>query len=269
MIKDAFKNCNLGVRVRYRNDGGLFNPRRLKARTKVSYVLICELLYADDCALACLSEEDAQRLMDCFARSAVHFGLTISIKKTEVLLQPKLGTIPTAPAAKVGQNRLKAVNEFRYLWETVSSNCSIDADITSRIAKASATFGRLSRKLWNTRDVHRSTKLAVYKAAVIPVLLYIYETWTMYRRKIRQLDSFHMRCLSRIAGISWKDRVSNTEVLERCRTRGIEAHIMEAPLRWTGHTPRTDEAQIPRMLLFGKLEQGTRHVGRPLKQYKD
>ena len=91
----------------------------------------------------------------------------------------------------------------------------------------------------------------------------------MYRRKIRQLDSFHMRCLRRIAGISWKDRVSNTEVLERCRTRGIEAHIMEARLRWTGHTPRTDEAQIPRMLLFGKFEQGTRHVGRPLKRYKD
>ena len=59
MIKDAFKNCNLGVRVRHRHDGGLFNPRRLKARTKVSYALIRELLYADDCALACLSEEDA------------------------------------------------------------------------------------------------------------------------------------------------------------------------------------------------------------------
>ena len=59
MIKDAFKNCNLGVRVRHRHDGGLFNPRRLKACTKVSYVLIRELLYADNCALACLSEEDA------------------------------------------------------------------------------------------------------------------------------------------------------------------------------------------------------------------
>ena len=136
MIKEAFKNCDLGVRVRHRHDGGLFNPRRLKARTKVSYVLIRELLYADDCALACLSEEEAQRLMDCFARSAVRFGLAISIKKTEVLLQPKLGTIPTVQAVKIGQNRLKAVDEFRYLGGTVSSNCSIDADvITSRLQK--------------------------------------------------------------------------------------------------------------------------------------
>ena len=185
MIKDAFQNCYLGVRVRHRHDGGLFNPRRLKARTKVSYALIRELLYADDCALAYLSEEDVQRLMDCFARSAVCFGLTILIKKTEVLLQPKLGTIPTVPAVKVSQNRSKAVDEFRYLGGTVSSNCSIQADITSRIAKASATFGRLPRRLWNTRDVHLATKLAVYKAAVIPVLLYNCETWTTYRRQIR------------------------------------------------------------------------------------
>ena len=258
MIKDAFKNCNLGVRVRY-----------LKARAKVSYALIRELLYADDCTLICLSEEDAQQLIDFFARSAVHFGLTISVKKTEVLLQPKLGAIPTVPAVKVGQNKLKAVDEFRYLGGTVSSDCSIDADITSRIAKASARFGRLSRRLWNTRDVHLSTKLAVYKAAVISVLLYNCETWTMYRKQIRQLDSFHTRCLRRIAGINWKDRVTNTEVLERCQTRGIEAHIKEARLRWAGHTARMNETRITCMLLFGELEQGTRHVGRPLKRYKD
>ena len=176
MIKDTVKNCNLGVRVRHWHDGGLFNPRCLKARAKVSYALIRELLYADDCALACLSEEDAQQLMDCFAQSAIRFGLKISIKKTEVLLEPKLGTIPTVPAVKIGQNKLKVLDEFRYLGDTISSNCSIDADITSRMAKASATFGRLSRRLWNTRTVHLSTKLAVYKAAVVPVLLYNCET---------------------------------------------------------------------------------------------
>ena len=69
--------------------------------------------------------------------------------------------------------------------------------------------------------------------------------------------------------ISWKDWVTNTEVLERCRTRGIEACFMEVRLRWAGHTARMNETRIPHMLLFGELEQGTRHVGRPLKRYKD
>ena len=171
----------------------------------------------------------------------------------------------TVPSVKVGQNRLKAVDEFHYLGGTVSSNCLIDADITSRIAKASAMFGHLSCRLWNTRDVHLSTKLAVYKAVIIPVLLYNCETWMIYRKQFRLLDNFHMRSLRHIAGISWKDRVTNTEVLERCRTRSIEAHIMEAYLRWPGHMARMDEMQILHMLLFGELKQGTWYVGRPLK----
>ena len=91
----------------------------------------------------------------------------------------------------------------------------------------------------------------------------------MYSRQNRQLDSFHMRCLHRIARISWKDWVTNTEVLERCQTFGIEAHIMKARLCWAGHMARMNETQIPCMLLFGELKQGTWHVSRPLKQYKD
>ena len=56
MIKDTFKNCNLGVRVGYWHNGWLFNPCRLKTCTKVRYALIRELLYADDCTLAFLKK---------------------------------------------------------------------------------------------------------------------------------------------------------------------------------------------------------------------
>ena len=55
IIQDAHKNCNLGVRVSYRYDGGIINLCRLKARTKVSYALISELLYADGGAIVCHS----------------------------------------------------------------------------------------------------------------------------------------------------------------------------------------------------------------------
>ena len=44
---------------------------------------------------------------------------------------------------------------------------------------------------------------------------------------------------------------------------------MAACHRWAGHVAKMDETRILRMLLFGELEQGTRHVGRPLKRYKD
>ena len=46
----------------YRTDGGIFNPQRLKAKTKVTKSLVRDLLYADDCAIVAHSEDDLQRL---------------------------------------------------------------------------------------------------------------------------------------------------------------------------------------------------------------
>jgi len=56
----------LGVPVRFRTDGNVFNLRRLHARTKTFAAVIRDLLYADDCALLAHSEADAQHLFDRF-----------------------------------------------------------------------------------------------------------------------------------------------------------------------------------------------------------
>jgi len=59
MIYDTFKELDTGIRVNYRSDGGVFNVRLLQAKTKVSCMLVRELIFTDDCALAAHSEEDA------------------------------------------------------------------------------------------------------------------------------------------------------------------------------------------------------------------
>jgi len=62
------------------------------------------------------------------------------------------------------------------------------------------------------------TKISVYVAVILTILIYGCETQTLYRHNIRKLDQFHMRCLRRIAHIHWKDKVPNTKVLERSVT---------------------------------------------------
>lgn len=269
VLHDAFHDCDKGVMIRFRSDGSIFNLQRLKAKTKTSCMLLRDLLYADDCALIAHSEEDAQSIVDLFSQATIKYGLTISIRKTEVLYQPKPGKTPYNPTITVADEPLKSVDKFCYLGGILSQNAKIDDEITSRISKASSSYGRLQQRLWSERGIKLSTKIQVYQAVVLSTLLYGCETWTQYRAHVKKLEQFHMRSLRRICGISWRDRIPNTDVLKRCNIGSIESVITRAQLRWSGHVARMGNERIPKALLFGQLDKGKRSTGGQRKRFKD
>ena len=104
--------------------------------------------------------------------------MTISLKKTEVIYQPKPGSDYTAPTITIDNNPLKVTDKFTYLGSTISQNALIDDEISARIGKASGSFGKLTKRLWSERRVRLSTKINVYYAVVLPTLLYGCEAWT-------------------------------------------------------------------------------------------
>ena len=59
----------------------------------------------------------------------------------------------------VAGNKLNSVLEFTYLGSTISSNVCIDYEIQRRMAKASASFGRLRQRLWNNFNHHVSMRV--------------------------------------------------------------------------------------------------------------
>ena len=258
MLHVAFKDTEDGVSIQSRLDIRLANivTKHFDAKTKVTVSTIRELLFADDCALAADSVEGLQRLCDCFATASRRFGLTISIKKTEVLYQPARGNVYTPPAIFIEGKQLKAVELFKYLGSIVTSDNSADAEITARIAKATAAFGRLTKRLWNNRNIRVDTKVAVYKAAVVTSLLFGCETWTLKKAHIARLEWFHQSCLRKIARIRWFHKVTNYEVLQKCKAKSIEYMVQSAVLRWTGHVTRMSNDRIPKRLLYGRLATG-------------
>ena len=76
--------------------------------------------------------------------------------------------------------------------------------------------------------------MAVYNACVVSTLLYGSETWTTYARQERRLNSFHLRSLRRILGISWQDKVFNTEVLTRAGLPSMYTQLRQRGKRTTG-----------------------------------
>ena len=263
MLLVAFKDTSDGVDIKSRFDVGIgrVKTNHFNALTKVTISTIRDLLFADDCALAAPSLEGLQRLCDGFSAAARRFGLIISIKKTEVLYQPAPGEPYVPPAVTIDGKQLKAVETFKYLGSTVSNDASLDAEITSRIAKATAAFGRLTKRLWTNRNIRLDTKIAVYRAAVITSLLFGCETWTLKKAHFVRLEKFHQATLRKIARIRWFHKVTNYEVLSRCSIPTLQSMIESAQLRWCGHVIRMKDDRIPKALFYGRLTDGTSSRG--------
>ena len=175
--------------IQSRQSAELFNVTHFRANTKTTRILMRELLFADDSALVAHSAEEMQKTVDAFSNASKTFGLKINIKKTEVLYQPN-STRTQEEDIIVDRNRLNFVLEFTYFRSTMSSNGCIDDEIQRRMAKVSASFGRLRQRLWNNHHVSMRVKGKIYHAIVLSTLLCGAEVWTVYRRQVKKLHAF-------------------------------------------------------------------------------
>ncbi|KAK2562750.1 hypothetical protein P5673_014468 [Acropora cervicornis] len=244
--------------------GSLFNLRRLLSHTKTMEQLIMELLFADDCALLAHTEVALQNLVDHFSEASKAFGLTISLKKTEVLFQPAPLQNYTPPHITIDGTTPNSVEHFTYLGSVMSNDATIDKDLDNRLSKASSSFGRLYKRVWNSHSLRLTTKIKVYRAVVISTLIYGAETWTLYRTQVRLLERFHQRCLRSILNIKWHNYVSNEDVLE-----SVASILLKQQLRWAGHVARMEDSRMPKAVLFGELKAGKQNRGALKKRYKD
>ena len=138
-----------------------------------------------------------------------------------------------------------------------------------RMAKASASFGRLRQRLWNNHHVSMRFKGKIYRAVVLSTLLYGAEPWTVYRQQVKKLDAFMMRHLRSIMRITWMDKVTNKEILEQTGLPSMEDLLIRKNLRWTGHLMRMSPDRLPKQILYSQRSSGHRKRRRPRLRFKD
>ena len=196
LLSYAFSKYEDVVYLHTRSDGGLFNLARLRAKTKVRKVLLKKLLLADDAALAAHAEEALQRLVDCLALACREFGLTVSLRKTNVIGQD----VSNIPNISIGDYTLEVVKNFTYLGSTISSNLSLDSELNTRIGKAATAMARLSKRVWGNKLLTKNTKMQVYQVCMLSTLLYGSETNGLFTHA-KNTDSTPF--ISAISGESW------------------------------------------------------------------
>ncbi|PZC85635.1 hypothetical protein B5X24_HaOG215905 [Helicoverpa armigera] len=227
-MNDAMQKCTNKITLNVRMDKSVFNLSRFRAKRKVTTVSVAEIQYADDVCLMADSIADLQDCLDHLDESCRKFGLVISASKTQILKQPARGKSADNVPVYLSGKTLEEVGTFRYLGSLIRSDNRLESEISARIAKTAAAFGALKHRVWNSHDLKLQTKIAVYKALILPLLLYASETWCLYKGDIKRLDTFHMKCLRAILRIRWQDRVPNTDVLRRTGLAGMECLLMKA-----------------------------------------
>ncbi|PFX21890.1 hypothetical protein AWC38_SpisGene13625 [Stylophora pistillata] len=141
--------------------------------------------------------EDLQVAVDAFSYAYDALGLTLNARKTQVLFQPSPDhTLERKqPEITVGDTRLSSVDHFSYLGSCLSCKADLDVETQVRLKSASAAFCSLRDRVFDIRNLYTNTKIKVYKAVILPTLLYGSEAWTTYSRHLKSLERLPKKIL--------------------------------------------------------------------------
>jgi len=153
---------------------------------------------------------------------------------------------------KVGGKRLEEVSSFVYLGSSISTDVSMDVEVSRRISSALRAYASL-KCLWKLGGVTMDTKMKVFNASVATVLLYGSETWNADHFDISRMRACYMRCLRGIARMHQVFKIPSELVLEKTGQPTVEELMRRRRMRWLGHVLRMEESRAPKQLLFAKL----------------
>ncbi|RUS76894.1 hypothetical protein EGW08_015333 [Elysia chlorotica] len=226
---------------------------------------INNIRYADDTALVAETPEQLQALLDKVNEESEKCGLAMNAKKTKVMVISRKDITPKINI-NIGNTVLEQVSTFIYLGQLISDDNRADQDIKRRIGIAKTSFNSLLNT-FTSNSISMKTKLQLLKTFVWSTLLYGSETWSISKAQMNKIEAFEMYAFRRIGKISWRQKLTNYEVLQKLNIRReIGQCIRDRKLQYYGHLMRHES--VIRDLYNGEVE-GSRGRGRPRTKWND
>ena len=175
---------------------------------------LTDLEYTDDAAMFATNQNDISSALAIFDAEACKLGLRTSWAKTKIM---KFGDAPSPPSLHICNNDVEFVDKFTYLGSIITNTGDLQPDINRRIGLATGVMRSFRQPLWRHSSISLETKLRVYQASVLSVLLYSSECWPIFTSRLngpsltpngsstkQTLKSEHSQTASRFKDISPK-----------------------------------------------------------------
>ena len=188
----------------------------------------------------------------------------MNVKKTKTMVVSKESNIQAN--IMVDNEALEQVDNFKYLGQNITPDGKNEKEIKTKSAIAKNRFNQMYKVL-TSRQISMELRHRLLVCYVFSVILYGCETWTLTKALTDKIEACEMWFFRRMGKISWKQKLTNEEVLEKLNTqRSLMQTIKSRKLKFFGHTKRHDS--IMKTILEGKVE-GKRPQGRPRAQWCD
>ena len=196
--------------------------------------VLADVDFADNVALVWENLTDIKTALETLGSVAGKLGLNVNWTKTKILPVDKTPCSPLTTIEVCGQD-VEIVKQFTYLGSIVCSNGNLDAEISARVAKANAVFGRLLRTIFHKPQISHLTKARIYSALVASVVLYSSETWPLTQSQMMKVDAVQTKHLRKIEHVRWLERVRNMDILLSFKLSPLSEQLESRSLRWYGH----------------------------------
>jgi len=227
---------------------------------------LTDLDFADDLALLGTTQQYLQQFTNLVNENAAKVGLRINCAKTKSMRIQHREDQPDKPLS-INNKDIEDVQTFTYLGSVITPDGGADTDVKCRIGKAATVFNRLWT-IWASRSISTELKIRLYNSIVLPTALYACETWKRTASIAHKIDVFHQRCLRRILRISYRDHVTNEEVLRRAKSNPLSSTVTERRLKFAGHTLRRPGHCHANVAMKWIPPGGKRKRGRPKKTWR-
>ena len=223
------------------------------------------LCYADDAVLMADNENDLQRLLLQFQKTAQTFNMEIHTEKTCAMVISK-----EAVRCKLAvyNKPIKQVSAFKYLGIDISNNRNLTQEVRSQANRAATISGCLQSVIWKNKYINTECKVRIYKACVRPTLTYAIETRAETSKTKALARTTELKTLRSILGVSLFDHIRNEEIRQRCGVQDIVRWARVRRRQWRDHVDRMSETRMVKQA-GTKIPYTKRPPGRPPKRWKD
>ena len=109
--------------------------------------------------------------------------------------------------------KMETVTDFIFLASKITEDgdCSHESKICLLLGRKA--MRNLDSAL-QSRAITLPTKVHLVKAMVFPIIMYLYESWTIKKAKPQRIDAFELWCWRRFSRVPWTAKRSNQSIVK-------------------------------------------------------